>query len=189
MMRCWEICGLRTHITDPREFTVLVHFLTHIGKKLNHKLCAKFTFVSILELDGLIKSHRAAPKDGIVLFMLSKKYTGTGKEKHDYQWMELTNLAHPSELPRKLTVYIANHSGRAPDCDQRFLNFKGWFVIQASHGTHSPEECLAQQSTVFSLRICCMRVQHLWACNLCVIFFFVHVMQSMQYLNQQSACS
>ena len=102
------MCGLRPDTTGPREYTIVVHFLTHIGTKINHKISAKFTFTSILELDGLIRKHRAASKDGIVLFMLSKKSV---RYDYDYQWMELTDLAHPSELPKDLEIHIADPKG------------------------------------------------------------------------------
>ena len=67
MSACFGICG------KPREYSCVVNFLTQIGSKMKkHKLSAKFTFTSIFELHALIRSHRCASSDGVVLFIHSK---------------------------------------------------------------------------------------------------------------------
>ena len=107
MSACFRICGYK-----PRKYSCVVNFLTQIGSKKNHKLSAKFTYTSISELHALIKSHRCASSDGVVLFIHSKSYRSlVSGEVYDYQWMELTDLSHPSELPNPVSVYIADPKG------------------------------------------------------------------------------
>ena len=98
-----------------RLYTRIVDFRSDIApsKDLKLELSAKFTFTTIAELHTAIKRRRRVSKDGIVLFRLPNSATCEGFDSSyrtmlRYQWMELTELSHPSELAEELMVHIAS---------------------------------------------------------------------------------
>ena len=143
----------------PRVYTCVVNYFINIRSDKNHKLSAKFRFASVAELHASIRATRGLSKDQIIIFRLSSTYTGMnekGESNHVCRWMDLTNLSHPSEVPKTLAVDFTSPEGET---------LYQWQLIQICHQGWVPKLFWWCQLTLQLQWLPCWRWLHVQCSN------------------------